>query len=134
MSNQHGFDFNTLEYCCGVSELGAFCRSSPYSNNTNSIDLTIPTTEIDAFIYETIFKQIKEDNYSGSQGQHLLIANVVDHIPREWRNYFVCSDNWTLVHEFKNVKTGNTIKHYQWMLELPAWNGDDEYEDEYEWL
>lgn len=117
----------TLEYdffdypgsCCGVGELGNFHYGMPrrYSDKRSRIPLGEPSV-IDQEIRERVIGVLIEDlDEDGTlYDQYLLNAYVISETPEEWRNYFKESSVWEETKQWTNVKTGNQITAYSWLM------------------
>lgn len=123
------FDFeNGFSMCCGCGEIGSFVAQPDkaiypiyHYYKVNSYD------EIHKVIYKKVCEVLEDEDGVTEDGQYLLKAFVVDGTPQYWKDYFHNRRNWKRGHSFTNVKTGNTITEYSWLMKIkPSGNSDDD--------
>lgn len=128
MTTERKLQYDFQDYpgtCCGVGELGAFYFKVPgrYDNRQGIIEIEDPVlndkdkNNITHHIEERVVATLIEDREGGLCGEYLLNAYTTEEdTPESWRTYFNSTSCWEKGTSFTNVKTGNVVTPYSWLM------------------
>lgn len=122
-TNIYQWDYdNMTANCCGIHNIFGF----NYAMHTYAQCRSTSSKEILPQIKERILDNGSDTN----DGDIVVMATVaIDVTPIEWLDYFKSTPEWTLMKEFVNANTGNTVLIYTTNIAFEARDRDEDEDD-----